>query len=75
MVPDIFLAAGHRVVSFDLPCHGDRADETGEGLVGMATAMGRGLGVFADISETGRALTVSARCGLARVDGTRLAFL
>ena len=55
-VPDIFLAAGHRVAAFDLPYHGERADETGDGLVGIAAAMASGLDVFADIRETGRAL-------------------
>jgi len=55
-VPDIFLAAGHRVATFDLPYHGERADETWEGLVGMAAAMVDGSDVFADIRETGRGL-------------------
>jgi len=55
-VSDIFLAAGHRVASFDLPNHGERVDEHGEGLPGMAKAIESGSDVFGDIRDTGRAL-------------------
>lgn len=55
-VPDIFLAAGHRVASFDLPNHGERANAHGKGLDGMAAAIEAGEDVFADIQATGKAL-------------------
>jgi predicted esterase len=51
--PNIFLAAGHRVASFDLPNHGDLVNEFGEGLEGMAAAMAAGVDVFGEIAETG----------------------
>ena len=51
-----FLAAGHRVVSFDLPYHGERADHMGEGLTGMAAAAAAGIDVFDDIRQTGKVL-------------------
>lgn len=34
-----FLDQGHRVVSFDLPCHGDRVDESGSGIAGMSASV------------------------------------
>jgi dienelactone hydrolase len=55
-VADIFLAAGHRVASFDLPKHGERADKRLKGLDGMAAAIEAGEDVFADVRETGKAL-------------------
>ena len=70
MVADIFLAAGHRAASFDLPNHGERVDRYGEGLAGMAAAAAAGVDVFADLQATGRALL--DRCielGLARAGG------
>ena len=57
--PDVFLAAGHRVASIELPNHGERANEYGEGLPGMANSVAHGVDVFADIRETGRALIQS----------------
>jgi dienelactone hydrolase len=56
IVPRVFLAAGHRVATFDLPNHGRRVDVFGEGLLGMAAAMAAGRDVFADGVATGRAL-------------------
>ena len=56
IVPDIFLAAGHRVVSFSLPCHGERVNEYGEGIEGWANSIKAGIDVFADIRATGAAL-------------------
>ena len=53
---DIFLAAGHCVASFDLPCHGSRERDYGGGLSGMATAIAAGVDVFGNIQDTGRAL-------------------
>lgn len=56
VTPSIFIGAGHRMVTFDLPNHGERADHHGEGLVGMAAALAAGVDVFADVQATGRAL-------------------
>ena len=56
IVPEIFLAAGHRVATFDLPNHGPRVNEYGAGLDGWAAAARSGTDVFADIRETGTAL-------------------
>ena len=57
LVADIFLAAGHRVASLDMPKHGELADagDGGEGLAGMANAMARGEDIFAEFRATGRA--------------------
>ncbi len=56
LVPQIFLAAGHRVATFDMPCHG--ADRRGdlEGLTGMAAACAAGEDVFARLRATATAL-------------------
>ena len=56
IVPNVFLAAGHRVAAFDLPCHGELAESGVEGLAGMAAAVARGVDVFAEIAATGAAL-------------------
>ena len=56
IVPDAFLATGHRVASFDLPCHGELAAEGIEGLTGMAAAVARGVDVFDEIRQTGAGL-------------------
>lgn len=56
IVPDVFLAAGHRVAAFDMPYHGERADGYGQGLAGMAAAIAAGIDVFEDIRACGRAL-------------------
>jgi len=42
-----FLDAGHFVASFDLPCHGERIGEYGEGLLGMGAAYMAGIDMFA----------------------------
>lgn len=34
-----FLDQGHRVVSFDIPCHGDRVDDSGSGIAGMSASV------------------------------------
>ena len=56
IIPDIFLAVGHRVVSFDLPKHGELADGHGAGLQGMANAVSAGENPFREIRQVGRAL-------------------
>tara|TARA_Y100000588_G_scaffold395151_1_gene520550 strand:- start:4368 stop:5132 length:765 start_codon:yes stop_codon:yes gene_type:complete len=55
----IFLDAGHYVVSFDLPCHGDRIDEFGEGILGMGAAYAAGVDKFEQFVADGIA-TVNA---------------
>jgi len=55
VVPDIFLGAGHRVMSFDLPYHGERATRGG-GLGAWAAAWARGEDVMGDVHQTLRAL-------------------
>lgn len=56
MVPDIFLAAGHRVISFDLPGHGNNSDTFGGGLASWAKKAKAGVDVFKEIRDTGKAL-------------------
>ncbi len=51
-----FTDAGHYVVSFDLPNHGDRIDEYGEGLVGLWTAHAAGADPFGRLIAQGRAV-------------------
>ncbi len=42
-----FLENGHRVASFDLPCHGNRIDmKYGEGITGFRNAFIKGVNVF-----------------------------
>lgn len=56
IISDIFLAAGHRVASLDMPQHGELADAFGEGLTGMANAARAGIDVFADFAAAAREL-------------------
>jgi len=42
-----FLQQGHRVASFDLPNHGQRVDEFGEGITGFRNAIVAGKNPFA----------------------------
>lgn len=56
LIPTLFLAAGHRVASVDLPFHGELANEMGEGLRGMAAAMAAGENPFGALRVTARAL-------------------
>jgi hypothetical protein len=51
---DIFLAAGHRVASFDMPSHGEWLEPFGEGLAGMSKAMEAGVDIFGQFAETGK---------------------
>jgi len=76
IVSRIFLAAGHRVASLDMPQHGELADEFGEGLVGIANAARAGADVFADFAAAERALVDAciargwARAGRIVIAGT-----
>lgn len=56
IVPNIFLAAGHRVASFDMPYHGELALPDAEGLVAMAQAISRGEDCFTEVRAVGKAL-------------------
>jgi esterase FrsA len=44
------------VASFDLPCHGERIDEFGEGIVGFRNAFVSGVDPFAAFVADGRAV-------------------
>lgn len=52
-IPNIFLATGHNVASFDLPNHGELVDSYGEGLEGWVNAISDGIDIFEKIRETG----------------------
>jgi len=76
IISDIFLAAGHRVASLDMPQHGELVDEFGEGLAGMAAAARAGIDVFADFAAAERTLVDAclargwARAGRVVITGT-----
>ncbi|MHB0936383.1 MAG: alpha/beta hydrolase family protein [Armatimonadota bacterium] len=76
IISDIFLAAGHRVASVDMPQHGELADEYGEGLVGIASAVRAGIDIFADFAAAARELVDAcialkwAKAGRVVVTGT-----
>ena len=53
----MFLDAGHRALSFDLPCHGDREVPCQpRGIVGFCAEWRRGVDVFAGFVDEGRAV-------------------
>ena len=61
-----FLEAGHRVASFDLPCHGARLGPFGEGIPGLRDTFLAGQDPFAGFVEEGQAvITECLRRGLA----------
>lgn len=49
-----FLEQGHRVVSFDLPAHGDRVDESGSSIAGLAASVAAGKKPFDVFVEDGK---------------------
>ena len=53
---EAFAAAGHRVVSFDLPNHGDLVDQHGESISGMCAAFAAGHDPFARFVDHGVAV-------------------
>ena len=57
ITPSMFLAAGHRALSFNLPYHGDR-EVPGQprGIVGFCAEWQRGVDVFAGFVDEGRAV-------------------
>ena len=57
ITPRMFLTAGHRAASFDLPCHGDREDPgQPRGIAGFCAEWRRGVDVFAGFVDEGRAV-------------------
>jgi len=76
IISGIFLAAGHRVASLDMPQHGELADEHGEGLEGIVNAARAGVDVFADFAAAARELVDAciamkwAKAGRVVVTGT-----
>lgn len=56
----LFLARGHRALSFDLPNHGQRVDQYGEGIQGWRNAWIQGEDRFRQFVE--EASAVVARC-------------
>lgn len=62
---DLFLAQGHRVVSFDLPNHGQRLDKYGEGLTGWRNAFVDGRDPLAmAVEEASAVISWSIHSGL-----------
>ncbi len=51
-----FLDEGHRVVSFDLPAHGERVGKYGSGIAGLSASVGAGEDPFAVFIEDGKAV-------------------
>jgi pimeloyl-ACP methyl ester carboxylesterase len=51
-----FLEQGHRIVSFDLPAHGDRVDAHGSGIAGLAALVAAGEKPFDLLVADGRAV-------------------
>jgi esterase FrsA len=52
----VFLERGHRVVSFDLPAHGERVDRHGADIAGLAAQVAAGEAPFDRMVEDGRAV-------------------
>lgn len=52
----LFAAAGHAVVSFDLPNHGEQINAFGQGIVGLCAAFGAGEDPFAQFVAQGQAV-------------------
>ena len=68
ITPRMFLAAGHRAASFNLPCHGDR-EVPGQprGIAGFCAEWRRGVDVFAGFVDEGRAVWLAIGNSDARV--------
>ncbi len=66
----LFLEEGHRVVSFDLPAHGERVDNNGSDIAGLAALVAAGKNPFDVLVADGRAVIDEClRRGLAGKDG------
>lgn len=62
-----FVEAGHRAVSLDLPCHGDRGPTLGAEMKGMVAMFSQGIDPFALVVEDGiAAIDACIAQGLAR---------
>lgn len=53
---DLAVRHGHSVAGFDLPNHGERINDYGEGLIGMAAAINDGHDLFGETIAIGRSL-------------------
>ena len=56
IAPEMFLSAGHRAASMDLPCHGERTEDWREGISGLCAALLSGTDLFKRFVEEGRVL-------------------
>lgn len=56
LAAEVFLAHGHRVLSFDLPNHGSQVDGYGEGITGFRNAFIQGYDPFRRFVERGMAV-------------------
>ncbi len=54
--PEVFLLAGHRAASVDLPCHGERIENWPEGITGFCEALLSGTDLFKRFVAEGRVL-------------------
>ncbi|MBO9609751.1 MAG: prolyl oligopeptidase family serine peptidase [Paenibacillaceae bacterium] len=67
IVADMFVAAGHRSISFDLPCHGDRIDSYGVGIDGFAAEIAASADPFTRfVAEAGAVIDACIESGLAK---------
>src|SRR5688572_32076140 len=57
LLSDIFLAAGHRSVAIDMPCHGAWTTQYGDGIVGIAAGLKAGVDLYAELGQVARAVT------------------
>lgn len=70
----LFLEQGHRVVSFDLPAHGERVDKHGSSIAGLAALVAAGEKPFDVLVADGRAVIDEClRRGLAEKGGVVVA--
>lgn len=53
---EVFLKAGHRAASFDLPAHGERVDDRGTGIDGMCARFLAGEDPFVQFAKDGTAV-------------------
>jgi pimeloyl-ACP methyl ester carboxylesterase len=67
LTTQLLLDAGHRVLTFDLPQHGARVDEHGEGIGGLCAAYLAGHDPFAEfLGDAAAVLDHAAEAGWAR---------
>lgn len=56
LCPKVFLEAGHRALTFDMPAHGERVDHFGGSIDGWRNAFLAGVDPFATFVEDGKAV-------------------